>query len=105
FEEHGAAAYSLYLSYASNFVFPDGSFSEPEKEKPFIVSKQEIKKIKKETEKNMIDYQSHSDEESEEEDENNEESEEESDKSEEENIKQKTKEKKVKKGFDKYVNQ
>jgi hypothetical protein len=66
-ETKGSSAYSLYLNYASNFVFPDGSFSEPEKNK-ITINKKKVKDIKKNAMKNIPGFEeSDSDESNEEE--------------------------------------
>lgn len=50
-ETKGSSAYSLYLNYASNFVFPDGTFSAPEKEVNHDTKK--VNDIKKNASKNI----------------------------------------------------
>jgi len=51
-ETKGSSAYSLYLNYASNFVFPDGTFSDPEEDKIKVDKK--AKEIKKEATKHIL---------------------------------------------------
>lgn len=60
-ETKGSSAYSLYLNYASNFVFPDGSFSDPEEDKNTEESDElkgkngkDAKNIKKDAKKKVL---------------------------------------------------
>ena len=106
----GKVSYSLYLNYASNFVFPDGSISGPEKNSKGISSKkvQNIKKSAADKIPNFRNEESEEDEEDEEDEDDEDEEDEDEDSEEDEEDEESEEIKKSKKtksnvGYNKYV--